>query len=209
VLASDSLEVFTLKASLLCDRKADEPLHLVLPDDCGFQEKQHAGFVHFTEHIMAKQPHQQRWQHLSIYLLLGIVSGGIANVIAVLAFTGLYAVSFALANQLDGWLAFGVFAVFMILSTIISGIIGGLVGGVVSGFMAQRWWRPSRRWLIVWAMTWLLGGLVLWIVSIQGMQAGPALSLISSGWWALLGVIIALAFAMIAPPWRSLAAPAP
>lgn len=158
---------------------------------------------------MTKPPNQPEWRHLSICILLGSVCGGIASVMAMLAFDGLYRVSFALANQLEGWLAFGAFAVFLILSAILSGMLGGSAGGVVSGLIARHWWRPSRRWLSAWVITWMVGGLILGVISIQANQADPALNPMTIAWWGLMGFGIALAFAMIVPPWRALAAPAP
>jgi hypothetical protein len=152
---------------------------------------------------MANRPIRPAWRELCLHLLLGTVGGLIAAITAVLLFKGLYAVSFAVANQLEDWVAFGIFVVFLILIAALSGLLGGLAGSVVSGAIARQLWQPSQRWLMLWALTWMIGGLGLWLSIIQSRGADPALGFEHSGWWVLLGMSIALGFAALAPPWSS------
>jgi LytS/YehU family sensor histidine kinase len=147
------------------------------------------------------QLNQSTWRLLGVLLLLGIVSGLVAAATAGLLFRGLSLLSFVIADQIDGWLAFGAFALLLLISVLVSGVAGGLIGSLIGGMMVRRRWHPSRRWLIAWVVVWMVGGLIVWV---PAAQTDAVLTLASIGWWMLLGVIIALAFAVISPPWRLL-----
>ncbi|MFO7166771.1 MAG: hypothetical protein DIU80_001970 [Chloroflexota bacterium] len=151
---------------------------------------------------MARHSPQPVWRALATQALLGALSGAAAAAAAWLAFRGMYAVSFALADRLDGWLAFAAIAVLLIVTTLLSGAAGGLAGALVSGIVVRRLWCPSRRWLALWALAWALGGLALWLGIVQASRGDPALDLSGVLLWALLGLLISTGFAALAPPWR-------
>jgi hypothetical protein len=140
-----------------------------------------------------------------LHILLGLLSGGVAAFTAVLMFRGLHAISYALANQLDGWLAVGTFVVFLLLTTILSGLAGGVAGGLAGGLVVRRVWHPTRRWLIAWLLVWAIAGVVLWVSYIQSRQGDFGFGLEVGGWWVVLGFVLAAASGVIAPPWRSAA----
>jgi hypothetical protein len=42
----------------------------------------------------------------------------------------------------------------------------------------------------------------VWLSIVQAARGDPTLDLDSGRWWAVLGLLIALSFALPAPPWR-------
>jgi multisubunit Na+/H+ antiporter MnhB subunit len=144
-----------------------------------------------------------KYTHYLIQILLGFVGGGVASLAAVLLFKGLYALSYAVADQAEGWLAVGAIAVLLIITSALSGLLAGGVGGVVGGLIVWRLWHPFGSWLVAWFVVWALTGMGLWVSYIQSRQGNFDFGLESSRWWLLLGIVLALAFGLIAPPWRS------
>jgi hypothetical protein len=138
-----------------------------------------------------------------LQVLLGLLSGIVASLSSVLLFKGLYALSYALANQVEGWLAFGAIAILLIITTILSGLVAGAVGGAVGALLAWRLWTPSRSWLFAWLAVWTLTGVGLWASYIQSRYGNFDFGLDSSWWWLILGAVLALMFGSIAPAWRS------
>lgn len=136
---------------------------------------------------------------LGALALAGVAGGAIAGLTAVLLFRGLYSVSFAAADNLDGWLAFGAFTIALVVCLFVSGLLGGLAGGLVSGALVARLVRPPRLWLRVWRVMWMVGGLGVWLLITQHRGADPAIGIETGRWWMLLGGLLALGFAWLAP----------
>jgi hypothetical protein len=152
----------------------------------------------------AGQPDQAAlppWPQFGVQLLAGMAGGLVAGLTVLLLFRGLYALSFAVADTFDGWFAFGVFAAGTVISIVLSGLLGGLAGSLLSGLIVRRLWRPSRRWLVSWAVTWMVGSASLSLY-VLGSGADPAGEMVAGAWWVILGGVLSLAFALIAPPWR-------
>jgi Mn2+/Fe2+ NRAMP family transporter len=135
------------------------------------------------------------WRRLGLLLFAGGGGGLVAGVAVLLLFRGLYAVSFALADTIDGWEAFVVFGLAVVFSIILSGFLAGLAGAVVSGLLLRRFWPLSRRWLLLWAALWLVGSTALSLM-VLGRGADPAVGLAAAGWWLLLGILLALLFSL-------------
>lgn len=133
--------------------------------------------------------------------LLGVVSGLIAAVIATALGQLMFAIAAGLGGQTGDWILGGiVFMAVLLPGLLVSGGGAGLAGGLASGLPALRLWRPSRRWLATWLIFWAAGGFGVQVVT--AVNANPELSLISLGGWSVLGALLALGFALIAPPWR-------
>ncbi|MCS6844613.1 MAG: hypothetical protein NZ528_09905 [Caldilineales bacterium] len=84
------------------------------------------------------------------------------------------------------------------------GALTGLAGGLVSYRLVQRRWPTSLRWRTAWLALWALCGAAIWVG--LGLMTQPTtateLALSSLGGWALAGAAPAVAFALLAPPWR-------
>lgn len=132
---------------------------------------------------------------------MGSFGGLVAGLATLLLFRALYAVSFALANAVDSMWAFAIFGAAVVISIVVSGLLGGLAGGGLSALILARLHRPSCGRTAVWTATWLVGsaGTSLFVL---GRGADPAIGMAATGWWLLLGTVLALLFALIAPPWR-------
>jgi Mn2+/Fe2+ NRAMP family transporter len=135
------------------------------------------------------------WRRLGMALLAGSCGGLVAGLAVLLLFRGLYTISFALADTIDGWEAFVVFGVAVIFSIILSGFLAGLAGAVVSGLLLRRFWSLSRRRLLLWAAMWLAGSTGL-SLTVLGRGADPAVGMVAGGWWLLLGILLALLFSL-------------
>jgi hypothetical protein len=133
------------------------------------------------------------WRRFGMALLAGGCGGLVAGLAVLLLFRGFYAISFALADTIDGWVAFVVFGVAVVFSMILSGFLAGLAGAVVSGLILRRLWSLSRRRLLLWVAMWLAGSTVL-SLAVLGRGADPAVGMAAGGWWLLLGVLLALLF---------------
>lgn len=132
--------------------------------------------------------------------LLGVVGGLIAAVITTALGRLMFVIAAGLGDQTGDWILGGiVFVAVLLPGLLVSGGGAGLAGGLVSGLLALRLWCPSRRWLAAW--------LIFWTASCFGVEvmtavnANPESSLISLGGWSVLGALLALGFALIAPPW--------
>lgn len=150
---------------------------------------------------MCAVPSTRRWRQRGLLVALG-AGGGIITSIVVWA---LARVSFALAeiasNQANDWITGGIiFGAVLLISAVVSGIGGGLAGGWLSGLIVRRIWRTSRGWLIGWTIVWTFMGIGLHVAWLS--NANPDLSLILIAGWTFLGALIALFFALIAPPWN-------
>lgn len=149
---------------------------------------------------MISQPSHHSTRNLGLIVLLGVVSGLIAAVIATALGRLTFALAAGLGNQTGDWILGGIVFVAMLLpGLLVSGGGAGLAGGLASGLLALRLWQPSRRWLAAWLIFWAAGGFGVQVVT--AVNANPELSLISLGGWSVLGALLALGFALIAPPW--------
>jgi hypothetical protein len=133
------------------------------------------------------------WRRLGMALLAGGCGGLVAGLAVLLLFRGFYAISFALADTIDGWGAFVVFGVAVVFSIILSGFLAGLAGAVVSGLILRRLWPLSRRPLLLWAALWLAGSTGL-SLTVLGRGADPAVGPAAGAWWLLLGILLGLLF---------------
>ncbi len=151
---------------------------------------------------MAAVPSARRWRQRGLLVALGAGGGTITSIVV----WALARLSFVLAeiagNQANDWIIGGIiFGVVLLISVVVSGIGGGLAGGWISGLIIQRIWRASRGWLIGWNIVWSLTGTgahLFWL-----SNANPDLSPILVTGWVFLGALIALFFALIAPPWNA------
>lgn len=151
---------------------------------------------------MAAVPSARRWRQRGLLVALGAGSGIITSIIV----WALARVSFVLAeiagNQANDWITGGIiFGTILLTGAVFSGIGGGLAGGWISGLIVRRIWRASRGWLIGWTIVWSLTGTgahLFWLST-----ANPDLPLILVMGWACLGALIAVCFALIAPPWNA------
>lgn len=149
---------------------------------------------------MTSHPSHHPWCNLGLMFLFGVVSGlitaGLATALGKLTF----ALATGLGDQTGDWLIGGIVFVAVLLPGLLVAAGGaGLAGGLASGLLALRLWRPSRRWLAAWLIIWALSG-----VGVQGMttfNAEPRLDLITLGGWSVLGTLLAVGFALLAPPW--------
>ncbi|MCS6908989.1 MAG: hypothetical protein NZM11_00230 [Anaerolineales bacterium] len=152
---------------------------------------------------MTSQPSHHPRRNLGLMFLFGGVSGLLAAFIATVLGQLTFALAVGLGDQAGDWILAGiVFVTALLPGLLVSGGVAGLAGGLASGLLVLPLWRPSCRWLAAWLIVWALGGLSIQAFQILTMtNANPELNLLSLGGWSVLGGLLALGFALVAPPW--------
>lgn len=151
---------------------------------------------------MSAVPSGGGWRQRGLLIALGAGSGSVTSIVVWTLARASFAMAEGAGNQANDWIIGGIiFGATLLIGVVVSGIGGGVAGGVISGLIVRRIWRASRGWLIGWIIVWSLVGMgthIAWTTSALP-DLNPAFILA----WALPGALIALFFALIAPPWNT------
>ncbi|MCS7039728.1 MAG: hypothetical protein NZP34_09010 [Caldilineales bacterium] len=138
---------------------------------------------------------------LAVLLGLGAAGGVVTAVLGVRVTNALSAAAMAIASGTNDWILGGILLAGLLVVVLpVSGGVAGLLGGLASGWPARRIWRASQRWLWAWLIVWAVGGAGL---GLTVSNPNAELGLSTAGLGVLLGALIALGFAFVAPPWTS------
>lgn len=142
-----------------------------------------------------------RRRDLALLLGLGAAGGIVMAVVGGVLTNALSAVAMTMANATNDWILGGILLAGLLVVVLpIGGGAAGLVSGLASGGPAKRIWRASWRWLWAWLVVWVVGGIGL---GLTNGNPTPQPSLEATGLGALVGILIGLGFAFVAPPWPS------